>query len=67
MVYRLRLRRKGTALGSRIYNSMIVVILVIYVRISPNCKKTWFFFSKEVFCDWKWETKVSHYVSFRLM
>jgi hypothetical protein len=40
---------------------MIVVILIIYVRISPNCKKTWGNFSKEVFCDWKWEIKVLHY------
>ncbi|XP_078176663.1 protein DETOXIFICATION 16-like isoform X2 [Carex rostrata] len=51
LVYGLGMGSKGAALGSGISNWINVTILAGYVRISPNCKKTWVGFSKEAFHD----------------
>ncbi|XP_078176661.1 protein DETOXIFICATION 16-like [Carex rostrata] len=51
LVYGLGMGSKGAALGSGISNWVNVAILAIYVRLSPNCKKTWVGFSKEAFRD----------------
>ncbi|KAF3332691.1 MATE efflux family protein 8 [Carex littledalei] len=51
LVYGLGMGSKGAALGSGISNWINVAILAIYVRLSPNCKKTWVGFSKEAFRD----------------
>ncbi|XP_078176665.1 protein DETOXIFICATION 16-like [Carex rostrata] len=51
LVYGLGMGSKGAALGSGISSWINVAILAIYVRLSPNCKKTWVGFSKEAFRD----------------
>ncbi|KAJ4770333.1 Protein DETOXIFICATION [Rhynchospora pubera] len=51
LVYKLGMGAKGAALGAGISNWINVVILAVYVRLSPNCKKTWVGFSKEAFYD----------------
>ncbi|KAF3332690.1 MATE efflux family protein 5-like protein [Carex littledalei] len=51
LVYGLGMGSKGAALGTGISNWINVAILAVYVRFSPNCKKTWVGFSKEAFHD----------------
>ncbi|KAL6312210.1 hypothetical protein AAG906_025552 [Vitis piasezkii] len=45
------LRNKGAALANAISCWMNVLLLAIYVRISPSCKKTWTGFSREAMHD----------------
>ncbi|KAJ4808160.1 Protein DETOXIFICATION [Rhynchospora pubera] len=51
LVYELGMGGKGAALAAGISNWINVAILAVYVRLSPNCKKTWVGFSKEAFYD----------------
>ncbi|KAF8008534.1 hypothetical protein BT93_K2256 [Corymbia citriodora subsp. variegata] len=47
LVFRSGLGNKGAALANSISYWINVLLMVIYVRISPSCKKTWTGFSKE--------------------
>ncbi|KAJ3686038.1 hypothetical protein LUZ61_015202 [Rhynchospora tenuis] len=51
LVYDLGMGSKGAALGTGISTWINVVILAVYVRLSPNCRTTWVGFSKEAFYD----------------
>ena len=49
--FKLGLRNKGAALANAIFYWINVLLLAIYVRISPSCKKTWTGFSREAMHD----------------
>jgi MATE family multidrug resistance protein len=49
LVFKSGLGNKGAALANAISYWINVLILILYVRISPSCKKTWNGFSKEAF------------------
>ncbi|KAL6331770.1 hypothetical protein AAG906_020109 [Vitis piasezkii] len=51
LVFKSGLRNKGAALANAISCWMNVLLLAIYVRISPSCKKTWTGFSREAMHD----------------
>ena len=51
LVFKSGLRNKGAALANAISCWMNVLLLAIYVRISPSCKKTWMGFSREAMHD----------------
>ncbi|KAJ9689533.1 hypothetical protein PVL29_014964 [Vitis rotundifolia] len=48
LVFKSGLGNKGAALANAISYWINVLLLAIYVRISPSCKKTWTGFSKEL-------------------
>ncbi|KAF5456283.1 hypothetical protein F2P56_025782 [Juglans regia] len=49
LVFKSGLGNKGAALANAISYWINALSLIIYVRISPSCKKTWNGFSKEAF------------------
>ncbi|KAJ0746353.1 putative multi antimicrobial extrusion protein [Helianthus annuus] len=49
MVFKSGLGSRGAALANAISLWINVLLLVIYVRVSPTCKKTWTGLSKEAF------------------
>ncbi|KAM0041037.1 putative multi antimicrobial extrusion protein [Helianthus debilis subsp. tardiflorus] len=49
MVFKSGLGSRGAALANAISLWINVLLLAIYVRVSPTCKKTWTGFSKEAF------------------
>ncbi|KAF8035527.1 hypothetical protein BT93_C1528 [Corymbia citriodora subsp. variegata] len=49
LVFKSGLGNKGAALANAISYWINVLLLAIYVRISPSCKRTWTGFSKEAF------------------
>ncbi|KAK9055223.1 hypothetical protein SSX86_026305 [Deinandra increscens subsp. villosa] len=49
MVFKSGLGSTGAALANAISLWINVLLLAIYVRVSPSCKKTWTGFSKEAF------------------
>ncbi|KAA3476025.1 protein DETOXIFICATION 16-like [Gossypium australe] len=49
MVFKSELGFRGAALGNSISNWFNVMLLVLYVKLSPSCAKTWTGFSKEAF------------------
>ncbi|XVF50536.1 hypothetical protein PTKIN_Ptkin04bG0108900 [Pterospermum kingtungense] len=49
MVFKSSLGFKGAALANAISNWINVFLLVLYVKFSPSCSKTWAGFSKEAF------------------
>lgn len=49
LVFKSGLGSKGAALANAISYWINALSLIIYVRISPTCKKTWNGFSKEAF------------------
>ncbi|XP_059434069.1 protein DETOXIFICATION 16-like isoform X2 [Corylus avellana] len=51
LVFRIGLGIKGSALAITISNWVNVVLLGIYVKVSPACMKTWTGFSKEALHD----------------
>ncbi|MFS7959539.1 putative multi antimicrobial extrusion protein [Helianthus anomalus] len=51
LVYKLGLGIKGAALANTISNWINVVLLGVYVKLSPACKHTWTGFSKEAMND----------------
>ncbi|KAJ4808161.1 Protein DETOXIFICATION [Rhynchospora pubera] len=51
LVYGLGMGSKGAALGTGISTWINVLILAVYVRLSPKCKTTWVGLSKEAFYD----------------
>ncbi|XP_075634341.1 protein DETOXIFICATION 16-like [Castanea sativa] len=51
LVFKIKLGIKGAALAISISNWVNVILLAIYVRFSPACKKTWTGFSKEALHD----------------
>lgn len=51
MVFKSGLGNKGAALSNAISYWINVLLLAIYVRVSPSCKKTWTGFSMEAFHD----------------
>ncbi|KAJ9689540.1 hypothetical protein PVL29_014966 [Vitis rotundifolia] len=51
LVFKSGLGNKGAALANAISYWINVLLLAIYVRISPSCKKTWTGFSKEALHD----------------
>ncbi|KAL6312214.1 hypothetical protein AAG906_025556 [Vitis piasezkii] len=51
LVFKSGLRNKGAALANAISYWMNVLLLAIYVRVSPSCKKTWTGFSREAMHD----------------
>ena len=51
LVFKSGLGNKGAALANTISCWVNVLLLAIYVRISPSCKKTWTGFSKEALHD----------------
>ncbi|XP_059596556.1 protein DETOXIFICATION 15-like [Vitis vinifera] len=51
MMIKSGLRNKGAALANAIFYWINVLLLAIYVRISPSCKKTWIGFSREAMHD----------------
>ncbi|KAM3693457.1 hypothetical protein ACB094_08G166900 [Castanea mollissima] len=51
LVSKIKLGIKGAALAISISNWVNVILLAIYVRFSPACKKTWTGFSKEALHD----------------
>ncbi|KAF5794032.1 putative multi antimicrobial extrusion protein [Helianthus annuus] len=51
LVYKLGLGIKGAALANTISNWINVVLLGVYVKLSPTCKHTWTGFSKEAMND----------------
>ncbi|KAI3817238.1 hypothetical protein L1987_11027 [Smallanthus sonchifolius] len=51
LVFKLGLEIKGAALANTISNWMNVILLGVYVKLSPACKHTWTGFSKEAMND----------------
>uniref|UniRef100_A0A5B7B3R0 Protein DETOXIFICATION n=1 Tax=Davidia involucrata TaxID=16924 RepID=A0A5B7B3R0_DAVIN len=51
LVFKSGLGNKGAALANAISYWINVLLLALYVRISPSCKKTWTGFSKEALHD----------------
>ncbi|KAD0410223.1 hypothetical protein E3N88_44308 [Mikania micrantha] len=51
LVFKLGLEIKGAALANTISNWINVVLLGVYVKLSPACKHTWTGFSKEAIND----------------
>ncbi|KAK1416093.1 hypothetical protein QVD17_31881 [Tagetes erecta] len=51
LVFKLGLEIKGAALANTISNWINVVLLAVYVKLSPACKHTWTGFSKEAMND----------------
>jgi MATE family multidrug resistance protein len=51
LVFRIGLGIKGSALAIAISNWVNVLLLAIYVKVSPACMKTWTGFSKEALHD----------------
>jgi MATE family multidrug resistance protein len=51
LVFRIGLGIKGSALAITISNWVNVLLLAIYVKVSPACMKTWTGFSKEALHD----------------
>ncbi|KMT13480.1 hypothetical protein BVRB_4g082590 [Beta vulgaris subsp. vulgaris] len=51
MVFKSGLGYKGAALSNAISYWINLLLLAIYVRVSPTCKETWTGFSKEAFRD----------------
>ncbi|KAE8077222.1 hypothetical protein FH972_015802 [Carpinus fangiana] len=51
LVFRIALGIKGSALAITISNWVNVLLLAIYVKVSPACMKTWTGFSKESLHD----------------
>ncbi|KAK6249732.1 hypothetical protein SCA6_003737 [Theobroma cacao] len=49
MVFKSGLGSRGAALSNAISNWINVFLLVLYVKFSPSCAKTWAGFSKEAF------------------
>ncbi|MBA0801592.1 hypothetical protein Gohar_011948, partial [Gossypium harknessii] len=49
VVFKSELGLRGPALGNSISNWFNVMLLLLYVKLSPSCAKTWTGFSKEVF------------------
>ncbi|KAL1070173.1 hypothetical protein V6Z11_D11G004400 [Gossypium hirsutum] len=49
MVFKSELGFRGPALGNSISNWFNVMLLLLYVKLSPSCAKTWTGFSKEAF------------------
>ncbi|KAF5804738.1 putative multi antimicrobial extrusion protein [Helianthus annuus] len=49
MVFKSGLGSRGAALANAISLWINVLLLAIYIRVSPTCKKTWTGFSKEAF------------------
>ncbi|KAA3476024.1 protein DETOXIFICATION 16-like [Gossypium australe] len=49
MVFKSGLGFRGAALANSISNWFNVLLLVLYVKLSPSCSKTWTGFSKEAF------------------
>ncbi|KAK1420896.1 hypothetical protein QVD17_22857 [Tagetes erecta] len=49
MVFKSGLGSRGAALANAISLWINVLLLAVYVRVSPSCKKTWTGFSKEAF------------------
>ena len=49
MVFKSSLGFRGAALANSISNWINVFLLVLYVKFSPSCAKTWAGFSKEAF------------------
>ncbi|XP_004307901.1 PREDICTED: MATE efflux family protein 6-like [Fragaria vesca subsp. vesca] len=49
LVYKTSLGYKGAALANAITYWINALLLFLYVRISPSCKRTWTGFSKEAF------------------
>ncbi|OEL33138.1 Protein DETOXIFICATION 16 [Dichanthelium oligosanthes] len=49
LVFGLGMGSKGAALGNAVSNWINVAVLAVYVRVSPDCKKTWTGFSIEAF------------------
>ncbi|XP_048134187.1 protein DETOXIFICATION 16-like isoform X2 [Rhodamnia argentea] len=49
LVFKSGLGNKGAALANAISYWINVLLLAIYVRISPSCKRTWTGFSREAF------------------
>ncbi|MBA0831044.1 hypothetical protein Goarm_015534, partial [Gossypium armourianum] len=49
MVFKSELGLRGPALGNSISNWFNVMLLLLYVKLSPSCAKTWTGFSKEAF------------------
>ncbi|KAJ4973639.1 hypothetical protein NE237_006813 [Protea cynaroides] len=51
LVYKSGLGNKGAALANSISNWINVLLLVLYIKFSPVCKRTWTGFSKEALHD----------------
>ncbi|XP_052180893.1 protein DETOXIFICATION 16-like [Diospyros lotus] len=51
LVFKSGLGNKGAALANAISYWINVILLAIYVRVSPSCKRTWTGFSKEALQD----------------
>ncbi|KAF5954826.1 hypothetical protein HYC85_007682 [Camellia sinensis] len=51
LVFKSGLGNKGAALANAISYWINVILLAIYVRVSPSCKNTWTGFSKEALHD----------------
>lgn len=51
LVFKSGLGSRGAALANAISYWINVVLLAIYVRVSPSCKKSWTGFSKEALHD----------------
>ncbi|XVF70089.1 hypothetical protein PTKIN_Ptkin11bG0134100 [Pterospermum kingtungense] len=49
LVFKSGLGNKGAALANTFSSWINASLLILYVRISPSCKKTWTEYSKEVF------------------
>ncbi|MBA0685236.1 hypothetical protein Goari_012909 [Gossypium aridum] len=49
MVFKSELGFRGPALGNSISNWFNVMLLLLYLKLSPSCAKTWTGFSKEAF------------------
>ncbi|XP_024966932.1 protein DETOXIFICATION 16-like [Cynara cardunculus var. scolymus] len=49
MVFKSGLGNRGAALANAISLWINVLLLAVYVRVSPSCKKTWTGFSREAF------------------
>lgn len=51
LIFNLGLGFRGAAIASSFSNWVNVIVLALYVRFSPSCKRTWTAFSMEAFND----------------
>lgn len=59
LVYKSGLGSRGAALANGISFWTNVLILALYVRLSPACKRTWHGFSKGAFSDFSYFIKLA--------
>ncbi|XP_057868210.1 protein DETOXIFICATION 16 isoform X2 [Cryptomeria japonica] len=66
LVFKSGLGNKGAALANSISNWVNVILLLLYIKISPACKRTWISFTSEALHDIKHFLKLAIPSSFMI-